>query len=77
METGSTQASPRNDFPLRLGEAAFEFQQHRPEQFVIGRAGDERSLGEGAHERRRAAALGCPLARPRYFRAMASKYLPL
>lgn len=39
---------------------ALQFEQHRPEQFVIRRAGDEGSLGDHADKHRRGAALGCP-----------------
>ena len=39
---------------------AHQFHQHRSQQFIVGRAGDECSLGNIAHERRGVAALGCP-----------------
>jgi hypothetical protein len=44
----------------RLGIAAFEFHQHGPEQFVVGRAGDESGLSAGAQEHRYVAFLGRP-----------------
>ena len=58
LDAGANLMSRRLCSALRV--PPFQFDQHRSQQFVVGRAGDEGSFGDGADEYRHLAALEGP-----------------